>query len=163
MTENVLELSYKFPKNILLEEYDKIKNNKTEIQEPGSKRFSGFWLIWNTDITKKIAKEFVEYYKIPYRYIVNFLYIEPNGVLPWHADQEGSVSAINCILTSDPVPIHFKSGQYVYDTALVDVSSLHQVINNNRERIIFRITFQDSDATFDAVSRLISEKDLAHD
>jgi hypothetical protein len=152
------EIDYKFPKDVLLQEYKKLFDSKTEIQEPDSKRFSGFWLMWNTDVTKKIAKDFVEYYKIPYKYIVNFLYVEPNGFLPWHSDQENSMSAINCILTPDPVAIQFKEGQYIYDTALVDVASMHQVQNNNTPRILFRITFQENEATFNKIKEIICQK-----
>lgn len=154
----VHELDYKFPKDVLLQEYETLFDTKTEIQEPDSKRFSGFWLMWNTDVTKKIAQDFVEAYNIPYNYIVNFLYVEPNGFLPWHADQENSMCAMNCILTEDPVAIQFEQGEYFYNTALVDVTSLHQVKNNDKPRILFRITFQDQEATFDKVKEIICQK-----
>lgn len=154
----VHHLNYQFPKETLLQEYEKLFADRTEIQEPDNKRFNGFYLMWNTDVTKNIAKEFVDYYNIPYKYIVNFLYIEPNGYLPWHIDQENSMCAINCILTKDPVAIKFKDGEYYYDTALVDVKSLHSVENNDLPRILFRITFQDEEATYENIRKIICQK-----
>jgi len=154
----VHHIDYKFPKDILLQEYNKLFDSKTEIQEPDSNRFSGFYLMWNTDVTKAIAKEFVDNYNIPYKYIVNFLYVEPDGFLPWHADQENSMCAVNCILTEDPVAVQFKDGEYFYDTALLDVKSLHQVKNNNKPRVLYRITFQDEEATFEKVKGILCQK-----
>jgi hypothetical protein len=156
---NVFHLDYKFPKDVLLEEYNKICEDRTEVQEPDSRRFTGFWLIWNTPITKAIAKEFLETYGLThFKHIVNFLYVEPNGILPWHSDQGGSISAINCIISPHPEPIEFAEGKYTYDTALVDVRALHQVINGPNPRILFRITFQDEAADFNTVKNLICQK-----
>ena len=157
--EYVFPLDYKFPKDKLLVEFDNLFDKKIEIQEPDSKRFSGFWLLFANDVTKKIAKDFLDYYNLPFdKYIVNFLYVEPNGILPWHIDQGGSISAINCILTPDPVPIEFKTVKYIYDTALIDISSLHQVMNDNQSRKVFRITFQNEEATYMKVKEILCQK-----
>lgn len=146
----IFELDYIFPKDILLEEFDKLLKGRYEIQESGREdQFDGFWLLFSNDVTEKIAKQFIDYYDIPTnKYIVNFLLIEAGKELPWHADQEGSMCAINCILTSDPAPIEFEDGEVYYDTALVDVRSLHRVSARPYDRKVFRITFQDENTTF---------------
>jgi len=154
----IYNLDYKFPKQVLLNEYNKLFDKKMEIKSP-TEEFSGFWLLFSTDVTQRIAKDFIEYYNIPYdQYIVNFLYIEPNAVLPWHIDQERSMCAINCILTDKPTAIQFEDGEYVYDTALVDVKSKHKVVNNDNPRILYRITFQNEDATFEKVKNILCQK-----
>lgn len=147
----LLELDYIFPKDILLEQFDELIKGRYEIQEKGRvDQFDGFWLLFSNSITEAIAKQFINYYDIPYdKYIVNYLLIEAGKDLPWHADSEGSVSAINCILTPEPAPIEFEEGEFFYDTALVDIKSMHRVKPGGKDRKVFRITFQNDDATFE--------------
>lgn len=147
----ILELDYIFPKDILLGQFDTLYKGKYEIQDAELEdQFEGFWLLFDNDITQKIAKQFINYYDIPYnKYIVNYLLVEAGKELPWHSDKEGSMCAINCILTPEPAPIEFEDGEYYYDTALLDIRSTHRVSARSFDRKVFRITFQDENATFE--------------
>ena len=149
----LIELDNLFPKDTLLKEFDTLLKGKYEITEDGREdQFDGFWLLFSNETTENIAKQFIDYYDLPYdKYIVNYLLIEANKDLPWHADQEGSMCAINCILTPDPAPIEFEDGEFYYDTALVDVRSMHKVSARPYDRKVFRITFQNNEATFENV------------
>lgn len=151
----IKHLDYQFPKDVLLKEAEKLFDSKYEIKDPsGETDFNGFWLLFSNETTESIAKDFLNHYNITTdKYIVNYLVINKNCSLPWHADKEGSVCAINVILTDDPAPIEFENKEVYYDTALIDIRSMHRVSARPYDRIVFRITFQDEDHTFAEVSQ----------
>jgi len=145
MSECFYAIDYKFPKKLLLNEFNlSLKANLSK-----ELKISGFWYVEASANVKLIAKEFLDFYCIPYEKThVSFFLIEKNTNVPWHADADGSVCAINCMLSEKYTQLNFETESIYYDTALINVKKMHSLTPFEYDRIIFRITFRDPTATF---------------
>ena len=146
---SICEIKYNFPTGVLNEEFDKVFSKRQLIGEGKNMGLRGFYLIPPTDIAIGIAKQCLKDLNITYpTAIVNFMYIEPQVTLPWHIDADGTVSALNVNISENEDPIQFEGSEYKYKAALIDTSKLHRVVTGELPRRIYRITFQDEEATF---------------
>lgn len=153
---SIYEIHYEFPLELLNEEFEKVFSQRQLIGESMNMGLRGFYLIPPTDTAIGIARRCLADLNIVYpRTIINFMYVEPNITLPWHIDADGTVSALNVNISENRDPIQFEDNEYHYKAALIDTSKTHRVVTGKFPRRIFRITFQDEEATFDNVMRAV--------
>lgn len=153
---SIYEIQYHFPLDILNEEFEKVFSQRQLIGEGMNIGVRGFYLMPPTHIALKIAKKCLKDLKIAYpTAIVNFMYVEPNVTLPWHVDADGTVSALNVVISENEDPLQFEDSEYKYRAALIDTSKLHRVVTGKLPRRIYRITFQDEEATFNNVLKAV--------
>jgi hypothetical protein len=81
-----------------------------------------------------------------------FYWLQPHAVIPEHVDN-GTLCGLNFILTDQASPITFGDKDYFYEAILVNTSLPHSVINNEHERIMFKISIFDE--TFEQVAEKI--------
>lgn len=79
-----------------------------------------------------------------------FYWLQPNAIIPEHVDN-GTLCGINFILTDDASPIIFDNVEYFYESILVNTTVPHKVVNNDKERIVFKISIFNE--TFDQVAK----------
>lgn len=81
-----------------------------------------------------------------------FYFQDPFSDLDMHVDI-GTKCAVNIILSDDPAPITYESGDHHYRQALINTSIPHTVRNGPVERVLFKISILEH--TFEEVSRYI--------
>lgn len=162
----VLEVDFDFPKKFLLDFFRDYYPSMTDYNTPEylknitdlNDTVPGFKVdeenYFHESLTP-IAEEFCKKYNITDAYATHFLVVEPNAYLPWHEDGKEATCAVNCLLSDDNVPVEFESGEYYYNTALLDVRKSHRVQNGPMQRIIFRISFV-GESTYDEIYNKIT-------
>jgi len=170
MTMSIQKIKYIFPKNDLMQYFYDCYPNMRDYVVP--KDFD--WI--DTDIIEgfkvdedrhfdpwlnDIAKKFCEYYGIEDKFVTQFLVIEPNKTLPWHADGKPANCCVNCLLSGNNAPIEFDDGVYEYDTALLNIRNRHKVQNGPNIRVMFRIVFYEEHTEFDKIRDKIYAKDIS--
>lgn len=157
---SVYEIAYHFPVEKLNAEFEKVFDDRILIEKPDGYQFRGFYLMPPTDLALEVGRKCVRDLRIPCeQFIVNFLYLEANAQLPWHIDEQGSISSLNVNIGKSQEPIEFEEGNYHYEAALVDTKKLHRLCNGPDPRRIFRITFQEEDATFDRLKSALESNE----
>jgi hypothetical protein len=81
-----------------------------------------------------------------------FYFQEPGSFLDWHTDIN-TLCSVNMVLSDDPAPISFRSGEMYYRQALLNTTVPHAVKNGPTERILFKISIFDK--TFEQVAETI--------
>ena len=76
------------------------------------------------------------------KYNMKFVYIAPHAVIDWHKDW-GTQCAFNWIINGNTAAIRYRDRPYVYRSALINTQEEHMVKNNDKERIIFKISIFD--------------------
>jgi hypothetical protein len=77
------------------------------------------------------------------RYNMKFVYIAPNTKIGWHKDW-GTKCAFNWIINDNSAKIHFRNGNFKYKSAILNTQAEHMVQNNDKERILFKISLFDT-------------------
>jgi len=73
-----------------------------------------------------------------------FYWLAPHAFLPEHVDHN-TECALNFVLNDNPAPVLFGDVEYLYTAALLNTQVPHSVVNNNEERILFKISiFEES-------------------
>ena len=169
----IYHVNYKFPKNILLQEFKKIISYKesfegfeyTKTFTTGDTKIKDFFYVKpQNDTCNNIVQKFFDLYKIKYPFYCVFFYMKKNGYMPFHIDKHKSVCAINVNLNKENKdPVEFHGAKYFYDTALLNVQEPHRIKSITSDRILFRITFYSNDEpfhfNFDNVKNLLLEYD----
>ena len=104
------------------------------------------------------AQDFADFYNIQDKFITQFLVVEPNKTLPWHADGKPASCCVNSLLTGGTAPIEFRQKSYQYDTALLNIRNEHRVVNGPDMRVMFRIVFYEETTTFETIRDKIHDK-----
>ena len=107
-----------------------------------------------------IAQEFADFYNIQDKFVTQFLVVEPNKTLPWHADGKPASCCVNSLLTGGTAPIEFKQKSYQYETALLNIRNEHRVVNGPVMRVMFRIVFYEETTTFEIIRDKINAKNI---
>lgn len=81
-----------------------------------------------------------------------FYFQDPGSFLDWHTDIN-TLCSVNMVLSDDPAPISFRSGETHYRQALLNTTVPHSVRNGRSERILFKISI--FDMTFEEVASTI--------
>lgn len=159
----VFEIDYKFDMDVLWKEYHRFKNlpqpeyefraeNKTKKNTlPGIAVYGSQNHGEDKDsLLMQEAKKFCKHYGIKDSILAQFLWLDKNFFLSWHKDDATRCqSSVNVIMTEDPSPVEFRGGEYdyqgkfYYKCAALDVMKEHSVQNDDRERILMRISFKD--------------------
>ena len=142
----ILHLNYKINKQLLLEEAYRLKSDAKEYTDsryPGLKM--DYWLISHcyNDYVDSIMQDFQVKGK------PRFYWLKPNAVVPEHVDN-GTLCGLNFILTDNASPIRFGDQEYYYKSILVNTTIPHSVVNNEHERLLFKISVFDQ--TFEQVA-----------
>jgi hypothetical protein len=145
----VLHLNYKIDKQLLLKEAQAVKNlatSYTDSRYPDLKMDD--WLVGHhsSEYVEQVMRDFGIKGK------PRFYWLQPYAVIPEHVDN-GTLCGLNFILTDQASPITFGDKNYFYEAILVNTSLPHSVINNEYERIMFKISIFDE--TFDQVAEKI--------
>jgi hypothetical protein len=145
----VLHLNYKIDKQLLLKEAQTVKNlatGYTDSRYPDLKMDD--WLVGHhsSEYVEQIMRDFGIKGK------PRFYWLQPYAVIPEHVDN-GTLCGLNFILTDQASPITFGDRDYFYEAILVNTSLPHSVINNEHERIMFKISIFDE--TFEQVAEKI--------
>jgi hypothetical protein len=149
--EPVLHLTYNIDKQRLLKEARAIKDQAvgyTDSRYPDLKMDD--WLVGHhsSEYVEQIMKDFGIKGK------PRFYWLQPHAVIPEHVDN-GTLCGLNFILTDQASPITFGDKDYFYEAILVNTSLPHSVINNEHERIMFKISIFDE--TFEQVAEKIKQ------
>jgi hypothetical protein len=145
----VLHLNYKIDKQLLLKEAQAVKNlatGYTDSRYPDLKMDD--WLVGHhsSEYVEQVMRDFGIKGK------PRFYWLQPYAVIPEHVDN-GTLCGLNFILTDQASPITFGDKDYFYEAILVNTSLPHSVINNEHERIMFKISIFDE--TFEQVAEKI--------
>jgi len=81
-----------------------------------------------------------------------FYFQDPGSFLDWHTDIN-TLCSVNMVLSDDPAPISFRSGETYYRQALLNTTVPHAVRNGRTERILFKISI--FNRTFEEVAATI--------
>jgi hypothetical protein len=142
----VLHLNYKIDKQRLLDEAASIKHAAVGYTDSRYPNLSmDDWLVSHhtSEYVNKIMSDFKVIGK------PRFYWLQPNAVIPEHVDN-GTLCGLNFILTNQASPISFGEQHYFYESILVNTTLPHSVINNEHERIMFKISIFDE--TFEQVA-----------
>lgn len=142
----ILHLNYKIDKQRLLDEAAITKHTAvgyTDSRYPDLKMHD--WLVGHhtSNYVKKIMLDFEVVGK------PRFYWLKPYAVIPEHVDN-GTLCGLNFILTDQASPISFGDHRYFYESILVNTTLPHSVVNNEHERIMFKISIFDE--TFEQVA-----------
>lgn len=147
--EPLLHLRYSIDRELLLKEADSLKNTATSYQDSRYPGMSlGGWLIrhYEGDYAKKVMDDFGVVGK------PRFYWLAPYATIPEHVDN-GTLCGLNFILTEHASPIMFSGKPYYYESILVNTTLPHSVVNNEHERIMFKISIFNE--TFEQVAEKI--------
>lgn len=170
MLNPVLEIDYDFPKKFLLDFFEKFYPNMKDYNTPEYLKgitelddtVPGFKVdevnYFNKEL-REVSQQFCDTYNIEDEFSPHFLVVEPNSYLPWHVDGKEATCAVNCLLSNDNVPVEFDSGNYNYNTALLNIRERHRVQNGPTQRVIFRISFVGK-LSYDEIYNKILNRDL---
>lgn len=136
-----------FDYDIFLKEYNKIKDHEVGYSRGG--RSAPHWrVIRDKNLNSKLSYDYAESLKRKYNILgktnVSFYRLLANETLPWHIDTN-TKCAINFILNGDASPISYRSGDYTYKQALIQTNIEHMVANQNKDRILYKISIFDMD------------------
>lgn len=145
----VLHLNYKIDKQQLLDEARSIKHKAvgyTDSRYPD--------LNMNDWLVSHHTSEYVNKIMLDFKVIgkPRFYWLQPHAVIPEHVDN-GTLCGLNFILTDKASPISFGDKHYFYESILVNTTLPHRVINNEHERIMFKISVFNE--TFEQVANRI--------
>ena len=90
---------------------------------------------------KRITEAFGKALGVPLKAI--YTTQRPNKELYWHTDPKEMKCAINFVISGNQSPITFKDAEYMYEAALVDVSTVHMVKPQPTKRILFKLCIDD--------------------
>lgn len=73
---------------------------------------------------------------------MKFVYIAPNTIVDWHKDW-GTQCAFNWVINGNTAAIKYRDRPYAYSSAIINTQEEHMVKNNDKERILFKISIFD--------------------
>jgi hypothetical protein len=149
--DEILVFDFAFEQEYLLNVWNEYKNQSIPYSD---KRFNRFvmknWRIVN-NLNLDYADYLNQYFGIDSS--PRFYILEANTSLIMHVDQDTSC-ALNFVLSDNPAPVRFKSGNfYYYKTALLNTSVKHAVDKTDNDRVLFKLSIKDE--SFDSVKQKI--------
>ena len=140
-----------FDCGLFLDEYENLKHNEKVYESPRG-AYAHWKVIRNEDMTSKIVTDFTynikRMFMLPGRVDGRFYTSKPFVIAHAHVDgkqgSERTQCSLNFILNDNTAGITFhdkgKETLYTYRQALLDVSQMHSVKNNDIDRILFKIS-----------------------
>jgi hypothetical protein len=139
--EEILVFDFDFDQEYLLSVWQEYKNQSIPYSD---KRFNRF-VMNNWRIVNNLNLDYADY--LAQHFDINaspkFYILDANTSLVMHVDQD-TTCAINFVLSDNPAPVRFKSGNsYFYKTALLNTSVKHAVDKTDSDRILFKLSIKD--------------------
>ena len=137
----VTEIDIPFDKEKLLNEANIVKSfakGYTDDRYPGMELDKWLMLRHTNDYIKSLMRA------IGVEGKPRFYWLEPNAVIPEHVDN-GTLCAVNFVLTENPAPVNFSGEKYTYKVGVLDTTKPHSVVNGPEERILFKISIVNED------------------
>lgn len=159
--EPLLHLNYKLDKNLILQESEeakKLAEYHIDTRYPFvfkefvfPKKVFTDWKVstYYSEYIKKIMKDF-DVIGIP-----RFYWLKPNAIINTHTDNTTKCS-LNFLLSETNTAITINGKDYFYKNALLDTTQPHSVKNENKERLLFKISIQNEN--FETVVNKIIKK-----
>ena len=135
--------------DLLLSTYKKNKNlSKNYNDDRKNSHFKNWKIIrFNFDYAKNIVKKFkLQEYDVRPR----FYELDANTTLKEHVDFNTQCS-LNFVLNDNTSPVIVNNNIYYYKNCLLNTTQKHSVVNNDKERIIFKLSIMD--CSFKSVKR----------
>ena len=132
----LLHLDYQVDKKQLLDEAANCKfkaRSYTDPRYPGQQLDE--WLIGHH--TSEYVDQIIQDFEIEAK--PRFYWLMPHAVIPEHTDN-GTLCSINIVLTDHAAPITINDQEYFYQTALLNTTVPHSVVNNENERIMLKLS-----------------------
>lgn len=131
----IFHFEFKLNKKILLDEWNKVKNNLKEYNDERMKQ--------STSNLKIVRHKFDYADELSNIFNVNarprFYILDANTTLAQHTDL-GTLCSLNFILNNNTAPINFDGTTIHYKNALIDTTKLHGVVNNDKDRLLFKMS-----------------------
>ena len=140
----IFPFEFKLNKKILLNEWNKVKNNLKEYDDERLKESTSNWKIVKHKFD--YADELSNIFNVNAR--PRFYLLDANTTLGQHTDHE-TLCSLNFILNNNTAPINFNGTTIHYKNALIDTTKLHGVNNNDCDRLLFKMSIFDE--TFEQV------------
>ena len=140
----IFPFEFKLNKKILLNEWNKVKNNLKEYDDERLKESTSNWKIVKHKFD--YADELSNIFNVNARQ--RFYLLDANTTLGQHTDH-GTLCSLNFILNNNTAPINFNGTTIHYKNALIDTTKLHGVNNNDCDRLLFKMSIFDE--TFEQV------------
>jgi len=139
-------LKFDFDLNVkhLLEIWSKIKHKQVTYKDKRSNKALSHWKIIRHYF--EYAKELSKIFNVESR--PRFYMLNANTVLQQHTDL-GTLCSLNFILSDIPAPVIFGDTKVSYKYALLDTTKSHGVVNNDKDRLLFKMSIFNE--TFDEV------------
>lgn len=149
MDDDIFIFDYTINEDILLLEYE---NQKHKIKNKIDDKYGKLdWqvLYINFDYAEKLNK----FFNVNGR--PRFYNLKAGVDLPFHTDN-GTKCSLNFLLQDkDPAPVTYKSAEYYYKSALLNVTKEHGVFNTKKDRLLFKLSIFDED--FNSVKNKIQK------
>lgn len=131
----IFPFEFKLNKKILLDEWNKVKNNLKEYNDERMKESTSNWKIVRHKFD--YADELSNIFNVNAR--PRFYILDANTTLAQHTDL-GTLCSLNFILNNNTAPINFDGTTIHYKNALIDTTKLHGVVNNDKDRLLFKMS-----------------------
>jgi len=131
----ILKFDFDLDVNHLLEIWSKIKNKQVNYKDDRFDEVSSHFKIIKHDF--EYAKELSKIFNVESK--PRFYILDANTILNQHTDF-GTLCSLNFILSDDPAPIIFDDIEFTYKYALLDTTKSHGVINNDKDRLLFKMS-----------------------
>ena len=150
----ILKFDFDLDVNHLLEIWSNIKNKQVNYKDDRFDEVSSHFKIIKHDF--EYAKELSKIFNVESR--PRFYTLDANTILNQHTDF-GTLCSLNFILSDIPAPIIFGDTNITYNYALLDTTKLHGVVNNDKDRLVFKMSIFNE--TFDEVkNKLIKNSNV---
>jgi len=151
----VFKFKFPFDNDLLFKEFESVRHTLTEYADPRNLMPSSNWLVSrelekeNVPYVNNITKALVIKYGITGYVSPRFYMLTKNTILRDHIDLNTKCS-INHVILGEESPVTYTGyGAFFYETALLDTTLTHGVMNKGDDRILFKLSIFDE--TFDQV------------
>lgn len=139
--EPLIHLDYELNRELLLREATEARKSAVNHADP---RYPDMlfeeWQI--SHFTSEYIQQIINDFGIKGK--PRFYWLKPFAVIPEHTDN-GTKCSLNFLLTDNPAAITINKKDYYYESILLDTTQPHSVVNNETERLLFKISIFDED------------------
>ncbi len=150
--EPLIHLEYPLNKEMLLEEARLAKQDAKAHSDSRYPEINfDYWLISHR--TSEYIQQIIQDFGVKGK--PRFYWLEPFAVIPPHVDN-GTTCSLNFLLSDNSAAITIEDKEYFYESILLDTTRMHSVVNNETERLLFKISVFDE--SYEDVAKRIKYK-----
>lgn len=145
----VLRFQFPFSNELLLKEFEQVKDKLVPYQDERFTTPSVNWMVvpdlsqFNLPYVNNITLAVTKTYNIKGHISPHFYFLQKKSILRNHVDFN-TKCAINHVIQGGTAPVTYPDfGVWHYETALLDTSRIHGVVNKEEDRILFKISIFD--------------------